>query len=423
MLLNIRVTNFRSYNEEQELSLIAPNNSDNQDINATKVGKYWIRKTAVIYGANASGKSNFVKALQTLRNILISGIQLDDRVPTRKFYQPFVTNSSPTKISVDFSLNNDETYTYELSYDANCIHYEALLNDNGKSIFTRNFQNYNVSPEYSNLLFTDEQRADTNILQGIIKQIELTTTKTKTFLQHLVDNNCNKAKRFKLALSNNKFIINSFNRSDHVIAERDVIRTTEMIKENNIPKAEVIELLNNIGNNFLDLQFNMDPKEIKNRAMLSDLITTIYNLDDKEYKLNFLDDESSGTIKFYSMLGKIYWAITNNRALIVDELEDKLHPNLLQNIIRMFNNSQSKAQLIFTTQNPILLSNDLFESDQIYFAEKNDKRSTILYSLGDFTDVKDTDDWINKYLVGKFGAIPYLHDFNFGTATNDNNQE
>ena len=129
------------------------------------------------------------------------------------------------------------------------------------------------------------------------------------------------------------------------------------------------------------------------------------------------DDESAGTQKYFALAGPILEALANGTTLIIDELDAKLHPNLVHKIVEIFNSQKSNpnnAQLIFNTHDTNLLSEKIFRRDQIWFVEKNRYGSAQLYSLADFkTDVvRNNDNFEKNYIAGRYGAIPYLSDFN-----------
>jgi len=124
-------------------------------------------------------------------------------------------------------------------------------------------------------------------------------------------------------------------------------------------------------------------------------------------------DESSGTKKFFAISGPLLDVLENGYTLVVDELDSKLHPNLVGKIVSLFNSKEfnpNNAQLIFNTHNTNLLSAELFRRDQIWFIEKNKYAEAKLYSLADFKsdNVRKTEAFEDNYIRGKYGSIPYL---------------
>ena len=140
-----------------------------------------------------------------------------------------------------------------------------------------------------------------------------------------------------------------------------------------------------------------------------------YNIAGKE--IFPIDMESRGTAKLYALMYPIFFVLKVGGLLLVDEIESSLHPLLCERIIRLFNNSTTNpynAQLIFTTHNTLLMNPKLLRRDQIYFIEKNEYGESNMYSLYDIDlDIRNNFNYMNNYLAGRFGAIPYLGDFKF----------
>lgn len=132
--------------------------------------------------------------------------------------------------------------------------------------------------------------------------------------------------------------------------------------------------------------------------------------------MSFDEDESSGTRKFFALSGLIIDILEKGTVLVVDELDAKLHPNIVSKIVEMFNSSYfnpKNAQLIFNTQNTNILKENTFRRDQIWFIDKNRYGESRLYSLADFklTKVSKYDRFEENYLRGKYGGTPFLDTF------------
>jgi hypothetical protein len=202
-------------------------------------------------------------------------------------------------------------------------------------------------------------------------------------------------------------------------------------------KKNILELLKaaDLGIQDIELQKldinslpNGMPKELKDKIIkevreekkeyVSDVLTIHkkYNADLKvveNISLSLEDDESSGTRKFFALTGPILDVLENGYTLVVDELDSKLHPNLVCKIVSLFNSKEfntKNAQLIFNTHDSNLLSSGLFRRDQIWFTNKNKYGEATLYSLADFKsdEVRKTDSFEDNYIRGKYGAVPYL---------------
>ena len=144
-------------------------------------------------------------------------------------------------------------------------------------------------------------------------------------------------------------------------------------------------------------------------------IFTVHNVNDAQYELD-LHKESSGTIKIFNSIPFIADALVNGKTLVVDELDAKLHPLLLQYIIRLFADplvNRKRAQLIFTSQDIITMNSANFRRDEIWFAAKNIDEETQLYSLAEFKDekgnsVRNDASFSKQYMEGRFGADPFV---------------
>lgn len=420
MILNITVENFRSYNEAQTLSLIA---SENNGVNSARIGDIEVRKSAVIYGANASGKSNIIKAGLALIDILTNDIRLSEQFHRNNIYKPFFGNTLPTKISVDFSVLED-IYTYSLSYDDKKIYFEKLLDVNDNIIFERTFDIQSNEYEYiipatSWQLLLNEGQLE--IAENLFKQFTSTTSERRTFLRHLVENNCKKVEPILQSMRNVIVRLNPYGViGKPLYAESDLHYASNYFR-NTRQEQLAISALNHIGVSLqrMDIIFNDSDPLPGERLGEVRKITSSYTLKDGvTCELDFLNDESDGTQKFYSYFALVDFIIKHDGILVVDELETHFHPLMVEEIIRAVHNSNSKAQLIFTTHNPTFLTESIFERDQIYFAEKNDKLATELYSLADFNDLKSDSNLMAKYLSGNFGAIPHLNSFKFNGGKN-----
>ena len=174
-------------------------------------------------------------------------------------------------------------------------------------------------------------------------------------------------------------------------------------------KPMIINMLQGMGIDITDyhIEKTKDPKLIR--------IYTIHEINGKKYQLN-LHDESSGTIKIFNIIPFIIKALSKGCTLIVDELDAKLHPLLLQYIIQLFNDSslnKNKGQLIFTSQDVITMTEDNFRRDEIWFAAKNVEEVTQVYSLVEFKENQQNDSkkdisYQESYMEGRYGADPFL---------------
>lgn len=157
----------------------------------------------------------------------------------------------------------------------------------------------------------------------------------------------------------------------------------------------------------------------RGQTIVSDIKTShkVYNEELQQVGLSDFSmekDESNGTKKFFYISGPILDVLENGYTLVVDELDSKLHPNLVRKIVSLFNSKEynkKNAQLIFNTHNTNLLSSKLLRRDQIWFTDKDRYGASKLYSLADVKNVRKNEAFEDNYILGKYGATPYLGDF------------
>lgn len=413
MLINITIENFRSFNEAQTLSLIA---SSNDGISSFQIDDLEIRKSAIIYGANSSGKSNFIKSLSALQDIL-SG---DANIDFGNLYQPFYGINLPSRVSLDFTVKQ-QIYTYTVSYNRYGICSEELLNRDKSIIYSRRlkqeFLNSTNESDYQydyvipnpELILTEDQL---ELQHQYIPFWQGTTNQKQLFLYKSVnEHRCEKLKPIYEALFDQKLIIrvNPYYAGRANLANLDWIYANNYYSKDNY--GEIIRELNALGVNISRLEIKDVPPAMVNGSLHNKILNSIYQIGEKEFGQNFVDMESDGTIKFFNYFAIVDKLLEDGGVLIVDEFDVHFHQLLLEKIIRVINmNSKNNVQLIFTTHNSSLLDTDLFEDDQIYFVDKNDKGCSELYTLKDIKlDEDNRDNLQNKYLAGKFGSIPHLN--------------
>ena len=420
MLLNFTVSNFRSFKQTQTLSLEATNIKEHESF-IHKVDKYKILPSAVIYGANSSGKSNVLKALSMMRHIVINSVRLnpDDNIED---YDPFVlsteTEKQPTGFEIELLIDTTK-YRYGFEYDSQKIHSEWLYEQRqGEREYKLFLREETIS--YSSARFKEGERG-----------IELTVEKNRLFL----------SLTSQLSGAISRKIIEWFRHSNAISglhSEHFDGITAQIMDENSNKSQAVRQFLDKLQLGFCELKVkkedinqNIFPKKIPLQAreqLLKQLlkhgkgqvvsIQTVHNIYDAEGNIKRTESfdkntmESEGTQKLIELCGPIFDTLLNGKLLIIDELDAKLHPILTREIINLFNRNQTGAQFIFATHDTSLLSNKVFRRDQIWFTEKDKVDSTELYSLVEFKEdgakVRSDRNFETDYINGRYGAIPYI---------------
>lgn len=422
MLIEFSVKNFLSFKNKVTLSMEKGNGDENLD-NIISTNNVDLLKTAAIYGANASGKSNLIKALTFailfVRNSNNNPVGM--RLPIiNSFMFDVFTMGKPSEFEFNF-ISNNIRYKYAFSADATKVYTESLdayYTQKPTNIFTRtNTNQYTFSK-------AEESK---------LKSIESKNTENKLFLATATNWNYEKTKDAYLWFVNCIDTYNSF----------DSISKENLIKySNNIElKKFALNMLKEFDIFIKDLKVSYEEKEMDTNMvnmfvppvakaagtpMVSDVkIELIHEVVDKNNnKFNIgmgLESESEGTRILFSLAPFLKYAFEENKVIVIDELEKSLHPAIVEYIIKMFNNkkiNKSNSQLIFTTHATNLLSLELFRRDQIWFTEKDSKTAASdLYPLDSFSVRKDEN--IQKgYINGRYGAIPFIRDIDLWLEDN-----
>ena len=415
MLIEFNVQNFRSIKKEVTLSLVAsPDRSLDNNLIKTDLLRDNLLRSAVIYGANASGKSNVILAFSILKNLVERSNTFQKG--TKINYFPFKLDkkylSKPSKFEVVFIKNNIK-YIYGVSFISEKIIDEYLYYyPEGRKalIFERkDTNNYRFTIDRKKQKFISEKTLD-NVLY-LSNSTQLNYDKTSEAFDWFKDN------------------LGIIGVADHPGLIRHTInKLNEDVKMKEFILKALIEADLGINNLFASSEvISIDELPIQIREQFKTIIsdseqnlekldiTTIHKVLDEIGNENYVEfdfeEESEGTKRLFSLIGLWIDSLKNGQVLVVDELDTKLHHLLNVFLIKLFNDptqNKNNAQLIFTTHNTNLLDQDIFRRDQIWFTEKNPSQgSTDLYSLIEFSPRKDKN--IQKgYLAGRYGAIPFI---------------
>ncbi len=419
MLIQFSVNNYRSIKDTISLNMLVSKSKNDKLKNYFSVRNYKLLRSAAIYGANASGKSNIVRAMAFMRNFVLNTfkiIQSTDKLPYEPFQLSTETENSSTIFEIVFFKDNIK-YRYGFEYDSDTIYSEWLFADEkGKEakLFVRDIDEgdyVNRENFKEGLKFFDKKNKNINI------------SKNQLFVWKCDQENGEISKSILNWFKN-------FNVLDGVSIKAHI--TLDLIGKLNL-KKEVLELIKTADIDINDIVIEEEvPLDITNFLLtlkgemaLDKIAKKSINTKHKKYDENGnvigeeefdFSDESKGTRKLFSLAAPIIDTLQNGKILVIDELEANLHPILTQYLIKLFNDEKSNktnAQLIFTTHDTNLLKPYLFRRDQIWFSEKNKFSSTEIYSLVEFKGVRASEDFEKQYIQGKYGAIPYIGKFEF----------
>lgn len=414
MLIELAVANFRSIRDEQRLSLVAGPGKELAETNtlvaptAEGTKPLTLLRSAAIYGANAAGKSNLVKALATMRTIVLTSHQELRQLPVTPFRFDSESADQPTMFEVVF-LMRGVRYQYGFTATTERIHSEwffAYPKGRSQKWFERS---YSVDQNADEITFGDKLAGDKEVWRRATRPIALfLSTAIQLNSQQLMPAFEWFAKTLEIAgvsgwernLSRRWVqdqrrtrVVEFLRAADFAISD---IRLPEIQPELTIEQA--IDMGLTIG------QFSEVQSE---RYRLSvEHFTAAGNFVDID-----LDEESDGTQKMFAFAAPWLQALEEGRVLVVDELHDNLHPALVRFLVTLFHSPATNprgAQLVFTTHETSILNQDILRRDQIWFCERDERQATRLYPLTDFSPRKGMENLERSYLAGRYGALPYL---------------
>jgi AAA15 family ATPase/GTPase len=421
MLLRFRFSNFRSFRRENELSMISGPFSDLPRAVFKPPGmKEGVLPVAAIYGANASGKTNVLKALEFMKGAVENSHrawQPDGRIPREPFLLDETARKVPSVCSVDVVITGVR-YQYGFSVDDKTVHKEwldAYPNGRKQAWFSREAG--------KPIVFSSK-------LSGENKAIEALTRPNSLYLSAAAQNNHEILTPIYLWFLNALAVRASGKTQDQRLTtaacydESDRKRIAQFLK---IADLGIVDIGLNLSEknarivrDFSDavkLEGGKAKEFVKRAEVMFKEVELLHSAGEKSIPFS-LSQESDGTVAYLSMLGPLLAALKMGRVFCIDELDASLHPLLAMQIINLFNNpelNESGAQLIFNTHDSNLLSSKLLRRDQIWFTEKQPDGSGHLYPLTDFKP-RLGENIENGYLQGRYGAIPFLNSESFVAA-------
>ena len=413
MLIQFSVKNFMSFKEKVIFSMEAGKENEHKE-NVVDILNEKILKTTALYGANASGKTNFVNAFTAAilmirkSNTRQLGEKLGEMIP---FAFDEQTKNKPCEFEFTFIANGSK-YIYGFSADRDKV-YEEYLYQYLTAKPTRIFERTNVN-EYK-FLQSDESKLNTLKTQNTENKLFLSTATTWNYekTQNPFLWFAKQIDTYSGGLNLNEYSIDAYSKDENENLKKF---TLKLLKQADIEiKDYSVEVRETETEPNVMLVFNGENLSPVAQKRTDVRIKTFHEIKDekgkmKKYELNYLN-ESLGTQVLFSFAPILKDVFENGKTIIVDELERSLHHSLVEMIIKFFNDpeiNKGNAQLIFNTHDTNLLSLNLFRRDQIWFAEKNsEKGTTDLYPLDDFS-VRKAENIQKGYLNGRYGAIPRL---------------
>ena len=426
MLLQFSLKNFRTFKDAATLSLIASNydkeTRELDNILFDEKRRLRLLKSAVVFGANASGKSKLIEAFNFMRYFVLKSSkqgQKGDEINVHPFSLSSETENEPSYFEIIF-IHKEVLYRYGFEATRQKVISEWLFykpKTKEIELFYREEDHF----EFHDRKFT---KGKTVIKEGLVRDNALLISVAAQFNDQTSIDALEWFDRLKILSGLNESGYQGYTMSktedpNHKKKILDLLKAADLgIRDINLKKLDLAKLPSNLPIELKEKiikEVNENEDEVE---FISDVLTShqVYDslkrpVDNTKFSLN--DDESSGTKKFFALTGPILNVIENGYTLVVDELDSKLHPNLVCKLASLFNSRElnpRNAQLIFNTHDTNLLNSHLFRRDQIWFTEKNKYGEAHLYSLSDFKsdEVKKSEPFEENYIRGKYGAIPFL---------------
>ena len=392
MLCQFSFSNFRSYRDETVFDMQATIATEHQESLITSYPGIRALPTSVIYGPNGGGKSNLLAAFGALIDLVVRPIKelkknrvpiiVQESIPILAFAFDDKSKNLPTSFEVFFTANSHE-YRYYISILHGEVIEESLYRrlPNAKKpakVFVRTNDIIEVGTVLKAGTINKSVNAKMPFLSflGINYESQLIRDVITWFESCIVKNYASALSEFEM-----------------------------LYASNDDAKKVFIGVLNSLGIDIRD--FHMDDEK---KALVTERL-----IEDQRFELNLLD-ESDGTQKLFNILPLIVIALTEGRTIVIDELDAKLHPNLLRNIVKLFTSPEINrlgAQLVFTSHDMTIMKNSIFRRDEIWFACLGESHASRIYSLFDIQDernekVSTRENYNKQYLEGRYGADPYF---------------
>lgn len=403
MMLQFSCSNHKSIRKKIVFSTIAGSDDTFEEM-LKPFSNVRVLRSAVIYGANGSGKSNFIDALGFMRNLVSESI---NHQPGQGIFQaPHKLNLSdvPSEYDIQF-VKNDIRYAYGFSIVKNAVEKEYLYyfpKGRQVKIFERAAMEIKPGDKYKNVF---------EVSIGILKENRLFLSCAANY-------------------TNRKEIEDAFLffKEDIVVYNSSINNWTEysiqLMQQSDEVKKIFVEILQALGTGIKDIKVRLEKTKLTAKDLPQEMPEALKMLMTSQeanvieaklvydaFETDLMTEESTGIKRLFEVVCPIIDIIQQGKILVCDEIETGLHESIVYQIVKLFNlqGKNQFAQLIFSTHDTSLLDSNLFRRDQIWFTQLDHQRSTDLYSLVEIKNVRKTENLANGYISGKYGAIPMLN--------------
>lgn len=412
MLLQFSCSNFRSIKDKITFSMLSSGEMP-QDKHVVSFSNMEIERITAIYGANGSGKSNFISSIAFAKSIVTDSITFQPGQPLPTFPHKLLNESVPCVFSFQFEFNNIRyAYSFSISHGVIDEEYLYYFPKNRKiKIFTRKGINVSAGSRYQNAF-----ELSLNALQD-----------NRLFLSCAA--NFSRAEEIKNAfMFFNTMLVIYKTEVDEPRKNNWYEYSVKIMQNNPAVKAKFLQIMKFFDTGITDVRpevkrYSADelakiiPESLRTSlsSFMPDIerngllnIKTAVKYD--KFETDLMTEESTGIRKLFQIICPMLDILENGKVLLCDEIETGLHEAIVHKIIELFYAlyPERKAQFIFTTHDTSLLDSKLFRRCQIWFTQLTDERATDLYSLAEIRNVRKDENLARGYISGKYGAIPLL---------------
>ena len=424
MIIQFKVANYRSIGVEQTLSFVAESARRHPDNLIARNG-YKLLKSVALFGANASGKSNLVKALGAMQEFVRDSATRMNEGDLIAAAEPFrldpALRAAPSRFEITFATDNI-VYVYGFAVDQERVDSEWLTatREGASAIiceFSRTFSRKSGEDKWD---FKGFKEADKDQIKD----------RTLGNMLALSVGTQQKVEVLRPAYRYLRDLVWAFDMSSEMKALS--MQTARLCQDSEEMRRDLSSLLNGADTGVEDIQIeaaildmpgttpNM-PEQFQDAIQALKKLSASFPIPHiavsrrdragSMIRFDFEGDESQGTQRFFAVAGPLLDALKTGAFVVVDELDASMHPLLTRRLLELFQSAEANgngAQLLFTTHDTSLLDQDLFRRDQIWLAEKCDGASTF-FSLADIRPpIRNTESFLRNYLTGRYGGTPHL---------------
>ena len=424
MIIQFKLANYRSIGGEQTLSFVAENARRHPD-NLIPRDSYKLLKSVALFGANASGKSNLVKAIGAMRDFVRdSATRMNEGDPIEAA-EPFrldpALRDAPSRFEITF-VTDGIVYVYGFAVNRRRVNSEWLTATREGTAavifeFRRTFSNTSGSQEwkFNGFKEADENQMKDRTLENMLA-LSVGTQQKVEILRPVYRYMRDRIWTFDMSNELGEILMKTAllcQQSAEVCSSLSALLYGADTGIEDIQIEATVrrmpETLTNMPEQFNDAFQAL--KKLATTVPLPRIMASRHDDMGNTVRFDFEDDESQGTQRFFAVAGPLLDALKTGAFVVVDELDASMHPLLTRRLLEMFQSAEANgngAQLLFTTHDSSLLDQDLFRRDQIWLAEKCDGASTF-FSLADIRPpIRNTESFLRNYLTGRYGGTPHL---------------